>query len=153
MKITDGGKTVTNEKGYRMAKASHGVWEGSWYFEAEKGEQGHARYKVVTRQWCQIVVLILMNRILESDGRRSVETCRHLADTISSATRFGTNLEVCFIVLLCSQIVPKDITRVMVSAIAMSSFMVEYQPSIRCWRRPWRDDKFTTTRRRDRRPD
>lgn len=24
---------VTNEKGYRLAKASHGVWEGHWYYE------------------------------------------------------------------------------------------------------------------------
>jgi hypothetical protein len=27
--------TVTNEKGYRMCKASHGVWQGRWYFETE----------------------------------------------------------------------------------------------------------------------
>ncbi|KAJ3276318.1 Set1/Ash2 histone methyltransferase complex subunit ASH2 [Terramyces sp. JEL0728] len=25
--------TVSNDKGYRMAKASHGVWEGYWYYE------------------------------------------------------------------------------------------------------------------------
>jgi hypothetical protein len=31
MKI-DKGK-ISNEKGYRLAKSSHGVWEGSWYFE------------------------------------------------------------------------------------------------------------------------
>jgi hypothetical protein len=28
------GLTATTAKGYRMAKASHGVWEGHWYYEA-----------------------------------------------------------------------------------------------------------------------
>ncbi|KAJ3301581.1 Set1/Ash2 histone methyltransferase complex subunit ASH2 [Kappamyces sp. JEL0829] len=38
------GLTVTNEKGYRMAKASHGAWEGHWYFEVTlNNSQGNAR--------------------------------------------------------------------------------------------------------------
>lgn len=30
VKIMDDGLTVMNEKGYRMAKAAYGVWEGYW---------------------------------------------------------------------------------------------------------------------------
>ena len=43
MKI-DKGK-VTNDKGYRLAKSSHGVWEGTWYFEVlvENSLNGHVR--------------------------------------------------------------------------------------------------------------
>jgi hypothetical protein len=38
------GNTVTNEKGYRMVKASHGVWQGAWYFEVEiVNDLGNAR--------------------------------------------------------------------------------------------------------------
>lgn len=30
-----------------MAKATHGVWEGVWYFEATlNSDEGHARYTV-----------------------------------------------------------------------------------------------------------
>lgn len=35
VKIASDGFTVTNEKGYRMARASAGVSEGAWYFEIE----------------------------------------------------------------------------------------------------------------------
>lgn len=43
MKITNG-KTVTTDKGYRMAKSSHGIWEGSWYFEVTIDDNpGHVR--------------------------------------------------------------------------------------------------------------
>lgn len=35
VKISDTGLTVSNEKGYRMAKATHGVWEGHWYYEVK----------------------------------------------------------------------------------------------------------------------
>ena len=44
MKITNGGKTVTTDKGYRLAKSSHGIWEGSWYFEVTIDDHpGHVR--------------------------------------------------------------------------------------------------------------
>ncbi|KAI9199562.1 uncharacterized protein BJ171DRAFT_517912 [Polychytrium aggregatum] len=44
MKITDNGTAVMNEKGYRMAKASHGVWEGYWYLEVLiNSHPGHTR--------------------------------------------------------------------------------------------------------------
>ncbi|TPX49126.1 hypothetical protein SeLEV6574_g01627 [Synchytrium endobioticum] len=47
MKISEDGLTVYNEKGYRMAKATHGVWEGNWYFEVRINEpiyeKGHLR--------------------------------------------------------------------------------------------------------------
>ncbi|KAL5033269.1 hypothetical protein BDV3_000273 [Batrachochytrium dendrobatidis] len=44
IKFSDGGRQVTNEKGYRMAKASHGVWSGHWYFEIKKENAvGHCR--------------------------------------------------------------------------------------------------------------
>ncbi|KND00075.1 uncharacterized protein SPPG_04416 [Spizellomyces punctatus DAOM BR117] len=44
MTVTDGGYTVYTDKGYRMAKATHGVWEGSWYYEVLINEhQGHTR--------------------------------------------------------------------------------------------------------------
>ncbi|KAJ3322952.1 Set1/Ash2 histone methyltransferase complex subunit ASH2 [Boothiomyces sp. JEL0866] len=33
LKVSADGLSVSNEKGYRMAKASHGVWEGYWYYE------------------------------------------------------------------------------------------------------------------------
>ncbi|RKP36393.1 concanavalin A-like lectin/glucanase domain-containing protein [Dimargaris cristalligena] len=33
IQIGDDNLTVTNDKGYRMAKASHGVVEGAWYYE------------------------------------------------------------------------------------------------------------------------
>jgi hypothetical protein len=42
MKI-DKGKVV-NDKGYRLAKSSHGVWEGAWYFEVlVENSKGHVR--------------------------------------------------------------------------------------------------------------
>ncbi|KAH6593058.1 hypothetical protein BASA50_007640 [Batrachochytrium salamandrivorans] len=44
IKFSDGGRQVQNEKGYRMAKASHGVWDGYWYFEVKKeNAAGHCR--------------------------------------------------------------------------------------------------------------
>ncbi|KAI9103307.1 hypothetical protein DFS34DRAFT_362912 [Phlyctochytrium arcticum] len=44
MTVTDSGFTVHTDKGYRMGKATHGVWEGNWYFEAVVNEhQGHLR--------------------------------------------------------------------------------------------------------------
>jgi hypothetical protein len=44
MKIVSG-KYVSNDKGYRLAKASHGVWEGTWYYEVSIDQQsaGHTR--------------------------------------------------------------------------------------------------------------
>lgn len=45
VKITDDGMIAQNDKGYRMAKASHGVWEGKWYFEVTILEHtGNCRY-------------------------------------------------------------------------------------------------------------
>lgn len=46
MRIGGNGKTtVQSDKGYRMAKATHGVWEGFWYLEMTIDEhQGNTRY-------------------------------------------------------------------------------------------------------------
>ena len=45
VKVSGDGLMVTNESGYRMAKATHGVWEGSWYFEVKiTNDVGNARY-------------------------------------------------------------------------------------------------------------
>ncbi|KAJ3181004.1 Set1/Ash2 histone methyltransferase complex subunit ASH2 [Geranomyces variabilis] len=42
--VTDGGLTVTTDAGYCMAKATHGVWEGKWYYEAIINDHpGHTR--------------------------------------------------------------------------------------------------------------
>lgn len=44
MKVV-GGRTVYTDKGYRLAKASHGIWEGTWYYEVTIEENaGHLRY-------------------------------------------------------------------------------------------------------------
>ncbi|KAI8923827.1 hypothetical protein BC831DRAFT_513893 [Entophlyctis helioformis] len=50
VKVFDSGHSVSNEKGYRMAKASHGVWDGYWYFEVKINEHsGNSRIG-----WAQI---------------------------------------------------------------------------------------------------
>lgn len=42
--VTDGGYTVSTDKGYRMGKATHGVWEGQWYCEVTVNtHEGHTR--------------------------------------------------------------------------------------------------------------
>ncbi|KAI8590816.1 hypothetical protein BDZ88DRAFT_78891 [Geranomyces variabilis] len=42
--VTEGGLTVTTDAGYCMAKATHGVWEGKWYYEAIINDHpGHTR--------------------------------------------------------------------------------------------------------------
>ncbi|KAJ3128626.1 Set1/Ash2 histone methyltransferase complex subunit ASH2 [Physocladia obscura] len=45
MKISVDGLTVFTDKGYRMSKATHGVYEGCWYYEVtfHSKEKGHAR--------------------------------------------------------------------------------------------------------------
>jgi hypothetical protein len=44
VKVFNDGLTLTNEKGYRMAKASHGVWEGHYYYEVTlNNDKGAAR--------------------------------------------------------------------------------------------------------------
>ncbi|KAJ3073379.1 Set1/Ash2 histone methyltransferase complex subunit ASH2 [Podochytrium sp. JEL0797] len=45
MKISQDGLSVSTDKGYRMSKATHGVYEGCWYYEVtfHAGEKGHAR--------------------------------------------------------------------------------------------------------------
>ncbi|KAI8819212.1 concanavalin A-like lectin/glucanase domain-containing protein [Fimicolochytrium jonesii] len=44
MALSDEGLTVMCDSGYRMAKASHGVWEGKWYYEVLVNEHsGHTR--------------------------------------------------------------------------------------------------------------
>nr|KAJ3421368.1 Set1/Ash2 histone methyltransferase complex subunit ASH2 [Polyrhizophydium stewartii] len=44
VKVSDNGRLVQTDKGYRMSKASHGVWEGHWYFEIKKETAaGHCR--------------------------------------------------------------------------------------------------------------
>ena len=45
MKIVNHGRTVFTDKGYRLSKATHGVWEGFWYYEVAIDEHtGHTRY-------------------------------------------------------------------------------------------------------------
>ena len=60
MKVSEDGLTVYNERGYRMAKATHGVWEGSWYFEVKINEpmsaKAHLRY--AHSYWVQYAGLI-----------------------------------------------------------------------------------------------
>ncbi|KAJ3309206.1 Set1/Ash2 histone methyltransferase complex subunit ASH2 [Boothiomyces sp. JEL0838] len=44
LKVSSDRLSVSNEKGYRMAKASHGVWEGYWYYEvALTSDTGNTR--------------------------------------------------------------------------------------------------------------
>ncbi|KAI9348437.1 concanavalin A-like lectin/glucanase domain-containing protein [Zopfochytrium polystomum] len=45
MKVSSDGFSVYTDKGYRMAKASHGVYDGFWYFEVSftSNEKGHCR--------------------------------------------------------------------------------------------------------------
>lgn len=44
IKFTDNGLTIYNEKGYRMAKASHSVCEGCWFYEVTINEhEGNTR--------------------------------------------------------------------------------------------------------------
>ncbi|KAI9013135.1 hypothetical protein BC832DRAFT_590094 [Gaertneriomyces semiglobifer] len=53
MIISDACTTVTTEKGYRMAKATHGVWEGAYYYEARINEPSLASGNVRIG-WSQI---------------------------------------------------------------------------------------------------
>ncbi|KAJ3024361.1 Set1/Ash2 histone methyltransferase complex subunit ASH2 [Thoreauomyces humboldtii] len=42
--VGDSGLTVHTDGGYRMAKATHGVWEGKWYYEVMLNDHvGHTR--------------------------------------------------------------------------------------------------------------
>ncbi|TPX56601.1 hypothetical protein PhCBS80983_g04422 [Powellomyces hirtus] len=42
--VADDGMTVSSDAGYRMAKATHGVWEGKWYYEVMINQHsGHTR--------------------------------------------------------------------------------------------------------------
>ncbi|KAJ3410796.1 Set1/Ash2 histone methyltransferase complex subunit ASH2 [Chytridiales sp. JEL 0842] len=45
IKVSADGLSATTEKGYRMAKASHGVYDGNWYFEItfQSNGKGHTR--------------------------------------------------------------------------------------------------------------
>ncbi|KAL3157668.1 hypothetical protein ABBQ32_012107 [Trebouxia sp. C0010 RCD-2024] len=46
MTLSDDRLTVTSSKGYRMARATHGAFQGTWYFEitvVHLGQHGHAR--------------------------------------------------------------------------------------------------------------
>ncbi|KAJ3010246.1 UNVERIFIED_CONTAM: Set1/Ash2 histone methyltransferase complex subunit ASH2 [Siphonaria sp. JEL0065] len=45
MRISNDGLSVHTDKGYRMSKATHGVYEGCWYYEVtfNSKETGHAR--------------------------------------------------------------------------------------------------------------
>ncbi|KAI8607568.1 hypothetical protein BC830DRAFT_1175186 [Chytriomyces sp. MP71] len=45
MRVSANGLSVFTEKGYRMSKATHGVYEGCWYYELSfhPEEKGHAR--------------------------------------------------------------------------------------------------------------
>lgn len=42
IKISDDGKSISHSRGYRTAKATHGMFEGDWYYEIVLKE-GHAR--------------------------------------------------------------------------------------------------------------
>ncbi|KAJ3127375.1 Set1/Ash2 histone methyltransferase complex subunit ASH2 [Nowakowskiella sp. JEL0407] len=53
MKIIDEGFTAYTDKGYRMAKASHGVWEGNWYCEI-KINQPRTQHGNLRIGWSQI---------------------------------------------------------------------------------------------------
>lgn len=44
------GLTITGDRGYRMARASVGVSEGSWFFECKIKGKGHYRVGWATRQ-------------------------------------------------------------------------------------------------------
>jgi hypothetical protein len=44
LRISSNGKTVTNARnGYRLSKASHGVYTGNWYYEVTLTSEGNAR--------------------------------------------------------------------------------------------------------------
>jgi hypothetical protein len=82
-----------------MAKASHGVWQGKWYFEVQKcSSTGNCRY---------------YSFYLELDGLKSAVIYKPLVDMISLATLSETLLVLCFINLKCSLIFP------MISPMAM----------------------------------
>ena len=42
-RISPNGMSVTNPSGYRMVKATHGVWSGNWYFEIKFEKSGSCR--------------------------------------------------------------------------------------------------------------
>ena len=42
-RISPNGMSVTNPAGYRMAKATHGVWNGNWYYEVKFEKSGSCR--------------------------------------------------------------------------------------------------------------
>jgi hypothetical protein len=85
VKISEDGLTVSNEKGYRMAKATHGVWEGHWYYEVRiHHHTGNSRFVVI---------------ISDLAGRRLVVICRRVSGTTSSPTLLETRLVPFFISL------------------------------------------------------
>ncbi|RKP10647.1 hypothetical protein THASP1DRAFT_27573 [Thamnocephalis sphaerospora] len=49
--VSDDGMATWNEKGYRLAKASHSVCEGTWYYEARLGGDGGGNARI---GWSQI---------------------------------------------------------------------------------------------------
>lgn len=50
LQLNKDGVTITGDRGYRMARASVGVSEGSWFFECKIKGQGHYRVGWATRQ-------------------------------------------------------------------------------------------------------
>jgi hypothetical protein len=98
VKISEDGLTVSNEKGYRMAKATHGVWEGHWYYEVRiHHHTGNSRFVVI---------------ISDLAGRRLVVICRRVSGTTSSPTLLETRLVPFFISLngrgVCLLHTPRD---------------------------------------------
>ncbi|KAJ3109613.1 transcription factor, contains a PHD finger motif [Phlyctochytrium planicorne] len=51
MKISEDGMTTSTDKGYRMAKTSHGIYEGKWYCEVTYKGENPARARI---GWAQI---------------------------------------------------------------------------------------------------
>ncbi|KAI9595217.1 hypothetical protein BDF19DRAFT_80286 [Syncephalis fuscata] len=49
--VSEDGMTTSNEKGYRMAKASHSVFEGAWYYEARFEGDANSNARI---GWSQI---------------------------------------------------------------------------------------------------
>ncbi|KAA6425420.1 MAG: Set1 Ash2 histone methyltransferase complex subunit ASH2 [Trebouxia sp. A1-2] len=53
MHLSDNRMSVTSSKGYRMARATHGAFQGTWYFEVKitkLGKSGHVRLGWSTRK-------------------------------------------------------------------------------------------------------
>lgn len=53
MQLSDNRMSVTSSKGYRMARATHGAFQGTWYFEIKVGhlgDTGHVRLGWSTRK-------------------------------------------------------------------------------------------------------